>query len=122
MAFKAAVYQAQGNLQEAAKLLSERNAHHPSEIACASASVTVLRQLRLERTLTKSAHAKIIAASISFPMCCHSVGFYMASRMRPAMQSATRTFAADHIMLRFAFTMQPGNVIETHEHAGEFKE
>jgi tetratricopeptide (TPR) repeat protein len=54
-AFKAAVYQAQGNLQEAAKLLSERNAQHPSEIASPSASVTVLRQLRLERN-----HAELV--------------------------------------------------------------
>jgi TolB-like protein/Flp pilus assembly protein TadD len=49
MAYKAAVYQAQGNLQGAAKLLSERNAQHPFENASPSASVTVLRQLRLER-------------------------------------------------------------------------
>jgi TolB-like protein/Tfp pilus assembly protein PilF len=55
MAFKAAVYQAQGNLQEAAKLLSERNAQHPSENASASASVTILRQLRLERN-----HAELV--------------------------------------------------------------
>ena len=41
MAFKAAVYQAQGNLEQAAKLLSERNAQHPSVIASPSASVTV---------------------------------------------------------------------------------
>jgi tetratricopeptide (TPR) repeat protein len=38
MAFKAAVYQAQGNLEQAAKLLSERNAQHPSVIASPSAS------------------------------------------------------------------------------------
>jgi len=55
MAFKAAVYQAQGNLQEAAKLLSERNAQHPSENASPSASVTVIRQLRLERN-----HAELV--------------------------------------------------------------
>jgi len=55
MAFKAAVYQAQGNLEQAAKLLSERTAQHPSEIASPSASVTVLRQLRLERN-----HAELV--------------------------------------------------------------
>ena len=55
MAFKAAVYQAQGKLEQAAKLLSERNAQHPSEIASPSASVTVLRQLRLERN-----HAELV--------------------------------------------------------------
>jgi len=55
MAFKAAVYQAQGNLQEAAKLLSERNAQHASENASAGASATVLRQLRLERN-----HAELV--------------------------------------------------------------
>jgi len=46
---------APGYLQEAAKLLSERNAQHPSENASASASVTILRQLRLERN-----HAELV--------------------------------------------------------------
>jgi TolB-like protein/Flp pilus assembly protein TadD len=55
MAFKAAVYQAQGNLEQAAKLLSEKNAQHPSENDSAGASVTVLRQLRLERN-----HAELV--------------------------------------------------------------
>jgi tetratricopeptide (TPR) repeat protein len=45
MALRAGVYQAQGNLEQAAKLLSERNAQYPSE----NASPTVLTQLRLER-------------------------------------------------------------------------
>jgi TolB-like protein/Tfp pilus assembly protein PilF len=54
-AFKAAVYQAQGNLEQAAKLLSEKNAQHPSENASVSAYVTVIRQLRLERN-----HAELV--------------------------------------------------------------
>jgi hypothetical protein len=31
-------------------------------------------------------------------------------------------FAAAHMMVGFAFYDEAGNVIETHEHAGEFKE
>ena len=45
MAAKAGIYQAQGNLQEAAKLLSEINAQTPSEFAF----VIKITQLRLER-------------------------------------------------------------------------
>ena len=45
MASKASIYQAQGNLQEAAKFLSEINAQTPSE----SAFVIKITQLRLER-------------------------------------------------------------------------
>ena len=45
MASKASIYQAQGNLQEAARLLSEVNAQTPSEVAF----VTKITQLRLER-------------------------------------------------------------------------
>jgi hypothetical protein len=41
-------------------------------------------------TFTKSALAKISAASISFPMRCHSVGFGMASRTQSATQSGMR--------------------------------
>jgi TolB-like protein/Flp pilus assembly protein TadD len=47
MAFKAGIYQAQGNLQEAAKLLSEVNAQTLSEAAFR----TKITQLRLERNL-----------------------------------------------------------------------
>ena len=45
MAFKAGIYQSQGNLQEAARLLSEINAQTPSE----NAFVAKVTQLRLER-------------------------------------------------------------------------
>ena len=45
MASKASIYQAQGNLQEAAKLLSEINAQTPSE----HAFEIKITQLRLER-------------------------------------------------------------------------
>ncbi len=47
MALKAGIYQAEGNLQEAAKLLSEINAQTPSEIAFR----IKITQLRLERNL-----------------------------------------------------------------------
>ena len=45
MAFKAGIYQSQGNLQQAARLLSEINAQTPSE----NAFVAKVTQLRLER-------------------------------------------------------------------------
>jgi TolB-like protein/Tfp pilus assembly protein PilF len=47
IAIKAGIYQAEGNLQEAAKLLSEVNAQTPSQ----DAFVAKITQLRLERTL-----------------------------------------------------------------------
>jgi TolB-like protein/Tfp pilus assembly protein PilF len=47
MAMKAGIYQAEGNLQEAAKLLSEVNAQTPS----GAAFVAKITQLRLERNL-----------------------------------------------------------------------
>jgi hypothetical protein len=37
-------------------------------------------------------------------------------------QSGTRSFAADHIMLGIRVYDAAGNVTETHEHAGDFKE
>src|SRR5262249_7476574 len=47
---KARIYQAQGNLKEAAKMLVEVNAHTPST----SALVTKITQLRLERNYTQA--------------------------------------------------------------------
>jgi len=40
------------------------------------------------------------------------------------MQLATRNSLAAHMMLRFAFRIydEPGNLIETHEHAGDYRE
>ena len=38
-----------------------------------------------------------------------------------AKQSATRSFAADHINAVIRVYDEAGNVIETHEHAGDFK-
>ena len=54
MAFKAAIYQAQGNLEKAAKLLSERNAQRPSEMP-PKRLPNRIRQLRLERN-----HAELV--------------------------------------------------------------
>jgi tetratricopeptide (TPR) repeat protein len=50
MAAKASIYQAQGNLQEAAKLLDEVNANTPSQFLFE----TKIVQLRLERTLDEA--------------------------------------------------------------------
>jgi hypothetical protein len=49
--------------------------------------------------LRKSAHARIIAASIWFPMCCHLVDCGMAIPMPSRMQSDTRSISSDHMML-----------------------
>ena len=45
-----------------------------------------------------------------------------ASRTQPVMESVTQNFSAAHMMLWFAFCDETGNLIETHEQAGEFKE
>jgi hypothetical protein len=54
-------------------------------------------------------------------MRCHSVGCGMANRMQSAMQSDTQSFSADHIAQVIDVFDGAGDVIETHEHAGEFK-
>src|SRR6185437_6279329 len=50
MALKASIYQAEGNLQEAAKLLAQVNAETDSDVALR----IKLTQLRLERNLTEA--------------------------------------------------------------------
>jgi hypothetical protein len=62
---------------------------------------------------------RIIAASISFPMFSHSVGSGIPSRMT---QLATRSIAVVHMTLLIRVYDAAGNVIETGEHKGEFKE
>jgi hypothetical protein len=52
-------------------------------------------------------------------MPCHSVGCGVPT---PIMLSDTLSFTAAHIMRSFAFTINAGNVIETQEHKGQFKE
>jgi hypothetical protein len=55
-------------------------------------------------------------------MRCHSVGSGTVNRIQPAMQSVTRSFSAAHTMLWIRVYDDAGNVIETHEHKGDFKE
>jgi hypothetical protein len=50
------------------------------------------------------------------------VGCGMASLTQSATQSTTRSFSADHMIAVIRVYDAAGNVIETHEHAGEFKE
>jgi hypothetical protein len=52
-------------------------------------------------------------------MRCRSVGSGMAMPMPSRMQSATQCTAADHMIRLYD---DAGNVIETHEHNGDFKE
>jgi hypothetical protein len=54
-------------------------------------------------------------------MRCPLVAYGMASRMQSAMQSTTQNIAAAHIVLVIRVYDEAGDVIETHEHAGEFK-
>jgi len=49
---------------------------------------------------------------------CHSARSGTVSQM----QSATQSFSVDHMMLFIRIYDNAGNVIETHEHVGEFKE
>jgi hypothetical protein len=62
----------------------------------------------------KSARAKIIAALISFPMCCHSDG--CGNAIGYAMHSSR---SHDAVICVYD---ADGNVIETHDYAGRFKE
>jgi hypothetical protein len=52
------------------------------------------------------------------PMRCHSVACGTANQT----QSVTRRFAAGQIMPVIRVYDAAGNMIETHEHAGDFKE
>jgi hypothetical protein len=66
-----------------------------------------LRIEKWSRTFTKSDRAKIIAASIWFPMPCRSVACSTASQTQSATQlSDTQASTAAHMMLWFAFTIQ----------------
>jgi hypothetical protein len=53
-------------------------------------------------------------ASISFPMCFHSVTCSMLNRMRSTMQLATRNFSRSHDAVIRVYG-DADNVIETHE-------
>jgi hypothetical protein len=61
----------------------------------------------------------ISAALISFLMRCHSVSSVTLSRMT---ELDTRSFTAAQVMPVIRVYDAAGNVIETHEHAGDFRE
>jgi hypothetical protein len=63
--------------------------------------------------------AKIIAASISSSLRCHSVGCGTASRMTPS-DTHSNCSRSHHAVIRVYD--ESGNVIQTQEHAGDFKE
>jgi hypothetical protein len=54
-------------------------------------------------------------------MRCHLVAFDMASRMPSAMRLATAKFRSRSHDAVIRVYDEAGNVIETHEHKGEFK-
>jgi hypothetical protein len=53
-------------------------------------------------------------------MSCHSVGSGMTAQMQRAMQSGTPAGTAAHNDAVIRVYDSAGNVIETHEHAGDF--
>jgi hypothetical protein len=73
-------------------------------------------------TFIKSVRAKIIAALISSPMCCHSVGSGMANpnAISNAIGYAQHRSRSHDAVIRVYD--DAGNVIETHAHKGDFKE
>jgi hypothetical protein len=71
--------------------------------------------------ISKSAPAKTNAAFIYFPMCCHSIGSCMADRMRPRTQSVMSNISTAQDAVIRAYD-EAGNMIETHEHKGDFNE
>jgi hypothetical protein len=73
-------------------------------------------------TFTKFAPAKTNAALISSPIRCHSVACGTLNRTRSRMRFATRGFTAVHMTLRLGLFDWSGNVINTYEQAGQFKE
>jgi hypothetical protein len=55
-------------------------------------------------------------------MCCHSVTCGMPSRMQPATQIGYAKYRSRSHRAVIRVYDETGNVIETHEQAGEFKE
>jgi hypothetical protein len=60
--------------------------------------------------------------SIRFPMRCHSVGYGMASQTQSGNAIGHAKFCSRSHRAVIRVYDSAGNVIETHEHAGEFKE
>ena len=65
---------------------------------------------------------KIIAASIQFPMRCHSVGCGNTEPNAASNPVDYAKFRSRSHDVAIRVYDAAGNVIETHEHAGEFKE
>ena len=78
MASKASIYQAQGNLQQAAKLLSEIHGQKPSELIF----VTKITQLRLERNYGEA--IRLLQARLA--------QFHFASEIEKAFYQLTLAF------------------------------
>jgi hypothetical protein len=80
------------------------------------------RQSHMKRRnarLRSPPRAKIIAALISFPMCCHSVACGMT---RPTMQSAYAMHSSRSHDAAIRVYDAVVNVIETQQHKSDFKE
>jgi len=60
-----------------------------------------------------------IAASISFPTCCHSLGCGMTGRIMQPGYAMHSSHSHDAVIRVYD---DAGNVLETHEHVGDFKE
>jgi hypothetical protein len=55
-------------------------------------------------------------------MRCHSVACGTANQTQSVMQSVTQSFAAFHMNAVIRVYDEADNVIETHEHVGDFRE
>jgi hypothetical protein len=74
------------------------------------------------RTFTRFIREQINAVSILFPMRCHSIGCGTVNQTQSAMLLATQSFFGRLHDAVIRVYDEWGNVIETHEHAGDFRE
>jgi hypothetical protein len=70
-------------------------------------------------TFTRFARAKLNAALISSPMRCHSGGCGTPNRMMQIEYAKFRSQSHGAVIRVYDAV---GNVVETHDHAGDFKE
>ena len=112
MAAKASIYQAQGNLQEAAKLLSEINAQTPTE----DAFVTKITQLRLERNYGEA--VRLLQARLAqfhfdseIDKACDQVVLALTQRLAGDTAGAKVTAEQARNTLEQLYRDQPDNAI-----------
>ena len=110
MAAKASIYQAQGNLQEAARLLSEVNAQTPSGVSF----VTKINQLRLERNYGEA--IRLLQARLAqfhfhseFEKACYQVKLAFTQRLAGDTAGAKLTAEQARNTFEQLYRDQPDN-------------